>query len=249
MSVIASGADVTVESKQTTLRTKSVVLSSENATSMPETKAFSTTPSLLKMAEAWWSEFRERDGEGGALKVKLRSLFRGTITPFFKRMCESPDDVLSLTPPLSPNVGYAWLPQPQKRVETEERDLIFFESASRLSLRAANFAEAVLQAWDSSITDEQLLLRMRRCLSSFVKTIMQTQVAISFGCMQLRRDFYLSGAKGLSSDAIQQLRHAPAVDATSLFPRDLLATLNTVNYQSLQTKALLRISAVSQRGH
>ena len=63
MSVIASGADVTVKSKQTTLRTKSVVLSSENTTSMPESKAFLTTPSLLKMAEAWWSEFRERGGK------------------------------------------------------------------------------------------------------------------------------------------------------------------------------------------
>ena len=86
MSVIASDADVTVESKRTTLRSKSVVLLSENATSMPESKAFSTTPSLLQMAEAWWSEFRERDGDSGALKVKLRSLFRCTITPIFKRM-------------------------------------------------------------------------------------------------------------------------------------------------------------------
>ena len=128
---------------------------------------------------------RERDG---TLKVKLRLLFRGTITPIFKRMFESPDDVLSLTSPQSPNVCYAWLPQPQKRVETEERDLIFFESASRLSLRAAKLAKAVLQTWDSSITDEQLLLRMRSCLWSFVKTIMQTQVAISFGCLQLRCD-------------------------------------------------------------
>ena len=78
---------------------------------------------------------------------------------------------------------------------------------------------------------------------------MQTQVAISFGCLQLRHDFYLSGTKGISSDAIQQLRHASAVDATTLFPRELLVALNNVNYQSLQTKALLRISAVSQRGH
>ena len=52
----------------------------------------------------------------------------------------------------------------------------------------------------------------------------------------MRRDFYFRGAKGLSSDAIQPLRHAPAVDATSLFPLDLLAALNTVNYQSLQLR-------------
>ena len=85
---------------------------------------------------------------------------------------------------------------------------------------------------DSSITDEQLLLRMR-CLSSFVKTIMQTRIAISFGCLQMRRDFYLSGATGLSSNAIQQLRHAPAINAATLFPSDLLVSLNSVNYQLL----------------
>ena len=78
---------------------------------------------------------------------------------------------------------------------------------------------------------------------------MQTQLATAFGCLQLRRDHYLSGAKGLSGDAIHQLRHAPALEATKLFPTDLLASINTVNYQSLQTKALLRISAASSRGH
>ena len=45
MSIIASSADVTVESKQNTLRTRSIILSSENATAMPESKAFSTTKS------------------------------------------------------------------------------------------------------------------------------------------------------------------------------------------------------------
>ena len=180
--------------------------SSENATAMPERKAFSTTQSLLDMATAWWNEFQERDGQAGALKVKLRTLFRGSITPVFRRMFESPDNVLSLQPPLAPNVGYSWLHSPSRRVETDERDFVFLESASRLLLRAANFAEAILQAWDISIADEQLLLKMKRCLSSFVKTIIQTQVALSFGCLQLRRDHYLGGAKALSGHAIQQLR-------------------------------------------
>ena len=105
MTLIASSADVTVEAKQTALRTRSVVLSSENVTTMPESKAFSTTKSLRDMAAAWWNEFLERDGDAGAQKVKLKSMFRGSITPVFRRMFESPDNFLSLAPPLSPNVG------------------------------------------------------------------------------------------------------------------------------------------------
>ena len=125
MSIIASSADVTVEPKQNTLRTRSVILSSENASAMPESKAFSTTQSLLDMATAWWNEFQERDGQAGALKVKLRTLFRGSITPVFRRMFESPDDVFSLQPPLAPNVGYSWLPNPSRRIESEGARLCF----------------------------------------------------------------------------------------------------------------------------
>ena len=76
MSIIASSADVTAESKQTALCTCSVVLSSENAATMPESKAFSTTKSLRDMATAWWNKFHERDGgDAGTLKVKLKSMF------------------------------------------------------------------------------------------------------------------------------------------------------------------------------
>ena len=72
-----------------------------------------------------WSEFRERGG-AGALKVKLRSLFRGSIARLFTRMFQPPDDVLALEPPLAPSRGYGWLPNPHKNVEIDERDLVFF---------------------------------------------------------------------------------------------------------------------------
>ena len=63
-----------VESKLAPLCTKSVVLSSKNAATMPESKAFSTTQSVFDKAKPWRSEFGERNGEGGALIVKLRAL-------------------------------------------------------------------------------------------------------------------------------------------------------------------------------
>ena len=97
------------------------------------------------MAEAWWSEFRERDGKAGAMNVKFRSLFRGSIARVFNRMFQSPDDVLTLEPPLFPSVGYAWLPNPNRKVEMDERDVVFFDATWRLALRAANFAEIVFK--------------------------------------------------------------------------------------------------------
>ena len=41
----------------------------------------------------------------------------------------------------------------------------------------------------------------------------------------------------------------PALDPTKLFPLDLMASINTMNFESLQTKALLKISSASHLGH
>ena len=87
------------------------------------------------MATAWWNEFQERDGQAGALKVKLRTLFRGSITPVFRRMFESPDDFLSLQPPLAPDVWYSWLPNPSRCVETDERLCVLGVGVAPLTAR------------------------------------------------------------------------------------------------------------------
>ena len=64
---------------------------------------------------------------------------------------------------------------------------------------------------------------------------MQTQVAIANGCLQLRRDHYLSHAKGLTPDAIARLRHASALEEKRLFPPDLLKEVDESNQKKLLT--------------
>ena len=123
---------------------------------------------------------------------------------------------LSLEAPMTPPAGYPWLPAPQKKVDIDERDVRFFESTARLALRASNFLEVMLQAWDTSLYDIEFYLRTQKCLSSVLKTIMQTQIAIANGCLQLRCDHYLSHAKGLSPDAIAGQRHASALEEKRL---------------------------------
>ena len=65
-------------------------------------------------------------------------------------------------------------------------------------LSVSNFAEGLLQAWDAFLQD----VGFKKCLSSVVKTVMLIQVSVAYGCMQLRRHYYLSSAKGSSTDAI-----------------------------------------------
>ena len=161
------------------------------------------------------------------------------------RMYESPDNLLRLDAPSAPPAGYPWLSIPTKRVEIEERDVRFLESTARLALRASNFSEVLLQAWDTSLEDVDLHLRMKKCLSSVVKTFMQSQVAIANGCLQLRRDHYLASAKGLSADAVARLRHAPALEEKKLFPPELLKDVDELNQKQIQTKAFLRFATAS----
>ena len=245
MSTVATFADVSVEKKQESVRTRSVVLSSKNRDAQPDSLAFTTTPALFKMCKAWWSEFEERDGDAVSPQVKLRSLFRGSMSRNIARMYESPDNLLRLDAPSAPPAGYPWLPIPTTRVEIEERDVRFLESTARLALRASNFSEVLLQAWDASLEDVDLHLRMKKCLSSVVKTFMQTQVAITNGCLQLRRDHYLTSAKGLSADAVARLRHAPALKEKKLFPPELLKDVDELNQKQIQTKAFLRFATAS----
>ena len=245
MSTVATFADVSVEKKQESVRTRSVVLSSKNRDAQPDSLAFTTTPALVAMCKAWWSEFEERDGDAVSPQVKLRSLFRGSMSRNIARMYESPDNLLRLDAPSAPPAGYPWLPIPTKRVEIEERDVRFLESTARLALRASNFSEVLLQAWDASLEDVDLHIRMKKCLSSVVKTFMQTQVAIANGCLQLRRDHYLASAKGLSADAVARLRHAPALEEKKLFPPELLKDVDELNQKQIQTKAFLRFATAS----
>ena len=245
MSLVAKSSDVSVERKQELLRTKAVVLPSERRELPPDSMAFTTTPALIEMAKAWWAEFENRDGDAVSPQVKWRTLFRGSISRNAARVYESPDDLLSLEAPSGPPSGYPWLPTPNRKVEFDERDVRFIESTARLALRASNFSEVILQAWDVATEDTDLLARMKKCLSSVVKTIMQTQLAVANGCLQMRRDHYLASAKGLSHDMMYKLRHAPALSEKRLFPGSVLRDVDDQTQKQLQTKAFLRFTSVS----
>ena len=203
------------------------------------------------MVKVWWEEFRERDGDTGSMNLKLRQMFKGFGVRVSLKPYESVDGTLSLEPPGNPNVGYSWLPQPPRVIEIHEKDLIQFERNARISLRAANFAEAVLQAWkpeDEKIKDKNesdYMSQMKRSLSKVVKCVVQAQVATMCGALQLRRDQYLTVVKGLSVDNIQRLRHAEVIGESKIFPMSLIKELNEVNYQSLQTRAILRAAKPS----
>ena len=60
------------------------------------------------------------------------------------------------------------------------------------------------------------------------------------GLTQLRRDHYLSAAKGLSVDDLRELRHSPIIGLSTLFPEAALRELNEKHHKALQTKALFQ---------
>ena len=150
-------------------------------------------------------------------------------------MYDSPDNILSVDAPTALPACYQLLSTPQKKVEIDERDVRFLASTAHLALCAFNFSEVMLQAWDASLDNIAFYMRTRKCLSSVVKTIMQTQLAITNGCLQLRRDHYLSQVKGLSPDAI--------------FAADLLKEVDKSNQKQLQAKAFLRFALVATSRH
>ena len=244
MSLVAKSSDVSVERKQELLRTKAVVLPSERRELPPDSMAFTTTPALIEMAKAVWPSLKIET----ATQCRLKSNgghCSGAPSVAMQRVYESPDDLLSLEAPSGPPSGYPWLPTPNRKVEFDERDVRFIESTARLALRASNFSEVILQAWDVATEDTDLLARMKKCLSSVVKTIMQTQLAVANGCLQMRRDHYLASAKGLSHDMMYKLRHAQALSEKRLFPGSVLRDVDDQTQKQLQTKAFLRFTSVS----
>ena len=148
--------------------------------------------------------------------------------------------MLSFDPPEAPATSYAWLPAPPKRLEIVEGDLLYFDRQARMSLRALNFVEVVLQTWKSGDPPEDTLTQMRHSLSRAVKCAIQAQIAAVGGLTQLRRDHYLSAPKGLSVDDLRELRHSPVLGLPTLFPDASLRELKEKHHKALQTKALLQ---------
>lgn len=248
MLFLATQSDVSVVKKKSVTGIRAIRLSSEDYSETPDSMSFTTTSALVQMFDAWWEEFKLKDGDSGALNIPFRSLFRGSLLRESLKPYEAADSKLPIEPPSNPNMGYSWLPQPVRRIEIAERDWIFMERNVRVALRALNFAEVVLQASKADEISEDMQLRMRRSMSRALKTMMQSLVSTLCGMLQMRRDQYLAVARGLTVENIQQLRHAAWAEQPKIFPTELLKSLNDVNYQSLQTRALLRATRPTERG-
>ena len=198
------------------------------------------------MFEAWWEEFKVKDGQTGSCQIKLKQVFKGFGVRVSLKPYESADGVLSIDPPGNPNGSFAWLPQPPRKIELDEKDVIYWERNGRISLRALNFIEAILQTWKTGPTDEELHIQMRRSISRAVKCIVQAQVACVGGQIQARRDQFLAHAKGLTVEELQQLRHATVTEGDKLFPTELMKEIDAQHRQSLQTKALMKTTTKAE---
>ena len=69
------------------------------------------------MFEAWWLEFKLKDGRAGTLQNKLKALFKGSGVSVSLKLYEAGDGFLAFDPPDDPPASYAWLPPPPKKVE------------------------------------------------------------------------------------------------------------------------------------
>ena len=246
LNTIAKNSDVTIQPKKLFAAARAIHLSSEDHTDPPESLAFTTSLALVQMFDAWWDEFKLKDGQTGACQIKLKQIFKGFGVRVSLKPYESADGVLSIDPPGNPNGAFAWLPQPPRKIELDEKDVIYWERNGRISLRALNFIEAILQTWKTSPFEEELYTQMRRSISRAVKCILQAQVASVGGQLQARRDQFLSHAKGLSVEEMQQLRHAPISEADKLFPTELMKEIDAQHRQSLQTKALMKTTTKAE---
>ena len=72
LSFLAQFSDVEVKTKKLFSAARVIHLTSEDAPESEESIALTTTSALLQMFEAWWLEFKQKDGHSGSLQTKLR---------------------------------------------------------------------------------------------------------------------------------------------------------------------------------
>ena len=127
MRFLAQNSDVEIVPHKLVQGSGAIHLSSEQRDEIPEGFSFTTTSSLVGMFELWWKELRAKDGDLGVFGVKLKSMFRSSIVRESLKCYESADDKLSLEPPANTIAGFGWLPTPSKKMDVEERDILFLE--------------------------------------------------------------------------------------------------------------------------
>ena len=99
LSFLAQFSDVEVKTKKLFSAARVIHLTSEDAPESEESIALTTTSALLQMFEAWWLEFKQKDGHSGSLQTKFRSLFKSAGARVSLKPYESGDGLLSFAPP------------------------------------------------------------------------------------------------------------------------------------------------------
>ena len=245
LGVIAECSDVNMVKREVPM-SKVIRLSSEEKIEIPQALHLTDTESLLRMIDAWWEDFSEKDGQAGPCMVKLKSVFRGSGIRLSTKPYESADGYLSMEPLANPPSCYSWLPAPPRKIELDEKDVISWERNSRVCLRVLNFVEAILQTWRERSTDAELMEQMRKSVCKAVKCLMQAQVSSMCGQIQVRRDQYLAVIKDVEQENVKKLRHAPVLGETKVFPDWLMYDVDRDVKYAIQDKAFLKAATESR---
>ena len=237
---IADRADVNLSTPISHVGDTKVHLLSEQFTPKSDFVSLTTTEALQQLIRAWWAEFKRRDITPTSQRGnKLFCLFKNSANKPSLRPYIAADTSLVIEPLNRPAVNIPWLPQSGKKVELTDLDLQHFEKQVRGTLRVTNFSESLLQAWRYGDTPHVMLDKIMSAFIHATKTQMQIQTSLFSQIVQLRRDLALHGAT-VSMDVQQQLRHAPILDQTELFPADLLTELNERVKRSYETSIIVQ---------
>ena len=171
----------------------------------------------------------------------MKSFFNSNNLRQQTRLYEHKDDVISSDALSNPPLHFNWLPSPGRRIEMNESDVISVERSARLMIRALNYLEVILQAWEQ-IEDEEDQEYALNFMSKAIKMMFQNQISLMCSVVLVRRDHFIEKAKGLSADQIVNLRSASIIQAKCIFPEKLLEKVNKENRASLHDKAMVRMA-------
>jgi hypothetical protein len=220
-----------------------VRLPSEKAIERQHSLTLSTSRELVEMTNVWFAELRKKDHQRDAQRaVPFHTIFKARENRPSLKLFKASDGWIPMEAAKNPPLSFPWLVQPSDRFKVRECDVWHFETQCRQTLRAINFAEAVMQAVSNDEippAKKELLLAQ---LPLALRSVAQIQAAVLGQLVQLRRDRYLSLMQRVESDDISRLRHAPLNQDNELFPADLLREVNSFTKDFLHNSALLNMA-------
>ena len=196
---------------------------------------------MIQLFEAWWNEFERKHAPSRPDNIKLMMMFKSQNLKPKTRPYECKEDEISSEPMKAPLSYFSWLPFPGKKLEVQDFDMQHFERYGRMSLRTLNFIEVSIQAFHKLRKNKELIELIMKRITFAIKTLIQLQLSIVCGVIQLRRDHYIMKTKGLAHEQKIRLRHSKVLGEPKLFNDDLLIEINKLNRDSIQDKAFLRV--------